>query len=303
MSESDTGTELTVDGKETEQHTEVVTTDVEGNAAESQADNTESFELQIDSQGEPDKTPESKPDYEMARKAFKEREEKRKKREQEEAERKALIDRVSKLESGSAQSNQESPPTLADCDYDEDEYQKKVAEFYSKPKPEKSKSDSKTESYDVNPEIEIKASKQEDEIRKKLPDYDDIKTDLAMKFADEGVNPDAVIGDIQQICHYAGIDSAKAIIALSKVPGAYEDLKKHANNAVAASRFLGQVSEKVRLATAKKVDTVPEPDIKSSGAIDNTVAGVEKLRKQWLENSSAANFRAYTNAKNKLKVK
>ncbi len=300
MSNSDTGTELAIDSKETEQPTEAVTTEVEDNSPESQGDDTESFELQIDSEGEPDKTPENKPDYEMARKAFKEREEKRKQREQEEAERKALIDRVNKLESGNQSSK---APTLADCDYDEDEYQKKVAEFYSKPKQAQTESDSKPNAIGVDPEIEIKSSRQEEDIRKKLPAYDDIKTDLAMKFADEGVDPDAIIGQIQNICHYAGIDSAKAIVALGKVPNAFEDLKKHANNAVAVSRFLGQVSEKVRLAKAKKVDTVPEPELKSSGAIDNTVAGVEKLRKEWVANASAANFRRYNEAKNKLKGK
>lgn len=300
MSNSDTGTELTIDSKETEQPAEAVTTEVEGNSPESQGDDTESFELQIDSEGEPDKTPENKPDYEMARKAFKEREEKRKQREQEEAERKALIDRVNKLESGNQSSK---APTLADCDYDEDEYQKKVAEFYSKPKQAQTEGDSKPNAIGVDPEIEIKSSRQEDDIRKKLPAYDDIKTDLAMKFADEGVDPDAIIGQIQNICHYAGIDSAKAIVALGKVPNAFEGLKKHANNAVAVSRFLGQVSEQVHLAKVKKVDTVPEPELKSSGAIDNTVAGVEKLRKEWVANASAANFRRYNEAKNKLKGK
>lgn len=303
MSNSDTGTELAIDSKETEQPVEAVTTEAEDNLPESQGDDTESFELQIDSEGEPDKTPENKPDYIKARKASRERERKRKEREQkaaQEAERQALIDRVNKLESGNQSSK---APTLADCDYDEDEYQKKVAEFYSKPKATKPEAESSKPNIGVDPEIEIKASRQEDEIRKKLPAYDDIRADLEDKFTDEGVDPDAIIGQIQNICHYAGIDSAKAIVALGKVPNAFEGLKKHANNAVAVSRFLGQVSEQVHLAKVKKVDTVPEPELKSSGAIDNTVAGVEKLRKEWVANASAANFRRYNEAKNKLKGK
>ena len=182
-------------------------------------------------------------------------------------------------------------------------FDKKLSEYYQglQSKPEQSSKSESKQSKNVDPEIEIKANRLEDEIRKKLPAYDDIKVDLAMKFANDGVDPDAVMADIQTLCHHAGVDSAKAVVALAKVPNAYEKLKDVAGNPVAASSFLGKVANQVKLAKAKKVDSVPEPNINTSGAIDNTAAGVEKLRKAWLENSTSQNYRKYQQAKAKLK--
>lgn len=301
MQNSDDGTELTVEQEDNNQPDVAVTGESEEKEGASQPTDTDEFELEIDGEGEPETTPEKQPDYEKARKAFKEREAKRLQKEKEDKERQELIDRVNALESEKSKSNK---PTLESCDYDEDLFDKKLSEYYqslsSTSKPESS--GDKGASKNVDPEIEIKSSRQEDEIRKKLPAYDDIKVDLAMKFVNDGVDPDAVLADIQTICHHAGIDSAKAVIGLAKVPKAYDKLKDIAGNPVAVSSFLGKVTNQVKIAQAKKVDSVPEPEINSSGAIDNTAAGVEKLRKAWLENSTSENYRKYQQAKAKLKV-
>lgn len=301
MQNSDNGTELTVEQEDNNQPDVTVAGESEAKEGSLQPTDTDEFELEIDGEGEPETTPEKQPDYEKARKAFKEREAKRLQKEKEDKERQELIDRVNALESEKSKANK---PTLESCDYDEDLFDKKLSEYYqssgSKSKPESGEQSSATANAD--PEIEIKSSRQEDDIRKKLPAYDDIKVDLAMKFANDGVNPDAVIADIRTICHHAGIDSAKAVIGLAKVPGAYDKLKGIAGNAVAVSSFLGKVTNQVKIAQAKKVDSVPEPEINSSGVIDNTAAGVEKLRKAWLENSTSENYRRYQKAKSKLKV-
>lgn len=301
MQKSDDGTELTVEQEDNNQPDVTVAGESEEKEGSLQPTNTDEFELEIDGEGEPETTPEKQPDYEKARKAFKEREAKRLQKEKEEKERQELIDRVNALESEKSKANK---PTLESCDYDEDLFDKKLSEYYqSLSSTSKSESDSnKSATKNVDPEIEIKSSRQEDEIRKKLPAYDDIKVDLAMKFANDGVDPDAVLADIQMICHHAGIDSAKAVIGLAKVPNAYDKLKEIAGNPVAVSSFLGKVTNQVKIAQAKKVDSVPEPEINSSGAIDNTAAGVEKLRKAWLENSTSENYRKYQQAKAKLKV-
>lgn len=301
MQNSDDGTELTVEQEDNNQPDVAVTGESEEKEGTSQPTDTDEFELEIDGEGEPETTPEKQPDYEKARKAFKEREAKRLQKEKEDKERQELIDRVNALESEKSKSNK---PTLESCDYDEDLFDKKLSEYYeslSSTSKSESSNDSST-SKNVDPEIEIKSSRQEDEIRKKLPAYDDIKVDLAMKFANDGVDPDAVLADIQTICHHAGIDSAKAVIGLAKVPKAYDKLKEIAGNPVAVSSFLGKVTNQVKIAQAKEVDSVPEPEINSSGAIDNTAAGVEKLRKAWLENSTSENYRKYQQAKAKLKV-
>ena len=72
LENSDTGTELTIESNDIEQPNEVVATDLEITEAKPQAEDTVEYELQLDGEGEPDKTPddklESKPDPEMARK-------------------------------------------------------------------------------------------------------------------------------------------------------------------------------------------------------------------------------------------
>lgn len=302
MQKSDDGTELTVEQDDNNQPDVTVAGESEEKEGTLQPTNTDEFELEIDGEGEPETTPEKQPDYEKARKAFKEREAKRLQREKEERERQELIDRVNRLESEKSKSNK---PTLESCDYDEDLFDKKLSEYYqslsstSKPESNSDKSTSKN----VDPEIEIKASRQEDEIRKKLPAYDDIKVDLAMKFANDGVDPDAVLADIQTICHHAGIDSAKAVIGLAKVPNAYDRLKEIASNPVAVSSFLGKVTNQVKIAQAKKVDSVPEPEINSSGAIDNTAATINKLYEKWQETGSIQDYKALQDARKKLKGK
>lgn len=302
MQNSDDGTELVSNQEDNSQPNEVVADKLEGKEDSLQSTNTDTFELEIDNEGEPETTPENKPDYEKARKAFKEREEKRLKREQEEREKQELIDRINRLESENSKSKK---PTLESCDYDEELFDKKLSEYYqSQSSPAKNESEkANNSSRNVDPEIEIKAARQEDEIRKKLPAYDDIKVDLAMKFANDGVDPDAVLADIQTICHHAGIDSAKAVIGLAKVPNAYSKLKEIAGNSVAVSSFLGKVTNQVKIAQAKKVDSVPEPQINSSGAIDNTAATINKLYEKWQETGSIQDYKALQDARKKLKGK
>lgn len=300
MEKSDNGTELVIDQESNTQPDEGVAVESEEKADSLQSADTNEFEIEIDNEGEPEQTPETQPDYEKARKAFREREAKRKAREAEENERKELIDRINKLESEKLNSNK---PTLEGCDYDEEKFDKALSDYYQslQSKPKQSSESEAKQAQEANPEIEIKAAKQEDEIRKKVSTYDNIKVDLAMKFANDGADPDAVIANIQSICHYADIDTAKAIIGLSKIPGNYDKLREVASNPVAVSSLLRKAADQVKIAQAKKVDSVPEPEINSSGAIDNTAAGVEKLRKQWLENSTSANYRKYQQAKAKLK--
>lgn len=308
MENSDTGQELIINSEDSQQPTDAVAGAVEENAEALQSADEVEFELQIDDEGEPAKEPEEKqPDYEMARKAYKEREEKRKKREQEEAERKALNERLAKLEAENQKASLGKPPTLADCDYDEDEYQRKLAEHYQKQyQAQNPANESKQEEpqQEIATEVLIAADKQEQEVRTKYKKYEADKTDLAMKIANDDLNPDLVMGHLQLICHADGTDFAKAVIGLSKVKGGYEGLKDAASKGdVAVARYVRQVAGKVKLAEAKKIDTQPEPEINSSGSIDNSNATVDKLRKQWKDNPTTGNYKLYMQAKAKLKGK
>lgn len=273
MENSDTGTELVIESNETEQPESGVVADTEVTSDSPQSQDTVEYELQIDDEGKPDKEPEKQPDYEMARKAYKEREEKRKKREAEEREQKELKERLERLEAENKKAAIGKPPTLADCDYDEDEFSKKTQEYYSKLNAQSSSSVEESESSDSSNEIklstaaQIQIDKQEEQTRSKYKQYDNDKTDLAMKFVDIGFNPDLALDSIKEICYNDGTDFTKAVIALNKLPGAFDELSKQAQaGPVAVARFIRGAAKKIQLAEKKPIESTPEPDINTKAA-------------------------------------
>lgn len=293
LENSDTGQELIINSEDNQQPTNVVADTVEENAETLQPADEVEFELQIDDEGKPEKEPEEKqPDYEMARKAFKEREEKRKKREKEEAELKALNERLAKLESENKKLAAGPKPTLADCDFDEALYQEKLTKYITAQNSvnatqQQSSDNEKSDNKEIPAEILITADKQESEVKSKYKGYEADKTDLAMKFVNDGFNPDQLMSELQVVCHADGTDFAKAVIALSKVPGAYDGLKQSSKGGpVAVAKHIRTVAGKVKLAEAKKIDTQPEPNINSSGSVDNSTSQLAKAYKDWKEETN-----------------
>lgn len=107
-----------------------------------------------------------------------------------------------------------------------------------------------------------------------------------------------VIGaQLQTLSVELGIDPAKVMVALSKNPRYIGKIQQSAESRIKLRNVLRELESKVKLRAKKKIDTKPEPSINSNGPIDNSSAAIEKLRKQWQENPTTANYQKYQAAK------
>ena len=228
----------------------------------------------------------------FAKSKQKQREEKEK-REAAEEKARLLEERLNKLESSQAAIQKGKPPTLASCDYDEEDFENKTREYYSKPATKPVTEEPKSEVVKVDDESEFYYYQKANDLRGKLPNYDELEgkaKDNLKKFG----NPDIVIGNISMIARQKGIDVAKAIAAFGMSAGLVDELGRAAstNNQFAIADVIDKAAKKIQPRQNKKIDTQPEPTINSGGPIDNSAKAVEKARQAWVENGSVANYNA-----------
>ena len=122
-------------------------------------------------------------------------------------------------------------------------------------------------------------------------------------FSDDGMaNPKAAMLFLANIAKQKGVDIAKATMTIERIPSLLEDIKRAGNNHFMIGDILEQAANKVKTRTKKIIDTQPEPEINSTGAIDGGNEAVNKLRQAWVANPNKHNYNAYQQAK-KNKVK
>lgn len=191
-----------------------------------------------------------------------------------------------------------APPTLESCDYDEAVYQQRMREYYAPKEAKQPEVKQEQQQQQSNPELdqaEFYLYQSEQELSKQLPDYEQNKSELVEKMKSQYGAPDNIMTHFAMIAKQAGVDMAKANVALNKNPSLLNELSNacSTNNQFAIADVLKKAALKVQTRQRKPIDTQPEPSINSSGPIDNMANAVEKAKAAWIADGTVANYNAY----------
>lgn len=216
-------------------------------------------------------------------------------------ERAAMQATIDELQATVGKITKGKPPSLDDYYNDEEGYQEAMKGYYSTPATTKQEAAKPEAPNKVqNDEAEYNLYQQEQALTKDLPDYEDAKASFinTVKTKYGVADPSATIAMIADISKQSGVDAAKAIFAMNKIPALLDELNS-CTNPFAMAKVLEKAAAKVKSRVKAPITTQPEPDVTNSGPIDNTSGTVEKLRKAWLADTSLANHKRYMAAKNK----
>jgi hypothetical protein len=302
----DSGTD-TLDKEEVVQPVEVVETEAEKTEANPQAEATEQEELYVDEDEGDQQKPTTGMTQEQSYAAF--QKEKRKRKEKQEQidkdaiEKESLRNELADLKAQVGNITRGEMPDPFDFDNKEDHY-KALKEWEGNAAPQQ-QSESKVDEVEnaTNDQAEFYLYQKEQELTKLLPDYQKSKDGLMQMFVDDGMdNPKGAMLFLADIAKQKGVDIAKATMTIERIPSLLEDIKRAGNNHFMIGDILERAANKVKTRTKKIIDTQPEPEINSTGAIDGGNEAVNKLRQVWVANPSKSNYNAYQQAK-KNKVK
>ncbi len=193
------------------------------------------------------------------------------------------------------------PPTLESCDYDESQFQEKTREYFSSPGKQQAQEVAKPEAQKSvqDEEAEFNLYQQEQALTKDLPDYEDAKASFmnTVKTKYGAIDPNLTVAWIADISKQSGVDAAKAIFAMNKVPSLIDELNSCGKNQFAVAKVLEKAASKVKSRVKSPINTQPEPEINSTGAIDGGNEAVNKLKQQWVDNPNTHNYNLYQKAK------
>lgn len=275
---------------------EVVVTDSEATEATPQAEATEEVEFYVEEEGDQQEEPKGGMSDSQQKAAFKEERAKRKKKNEElkaaQEREEALQRRIEELERKTAPAK----PNPSDF-IDATEYQEAVDKFNgasAKPKQQQ------VQSIALSDDQAFHAYATCEALRKALPDYDDAESNIKKFIASKVENADAAINGLIAMAHANDVDYAKAIYALNKFPSLQEELEK-APNDMAILSVMKKAAGKVKTRQATKIDTKPEPELKSSGAVNIGSTEIDKARKAYQADSSVANFKKLSALKKQYK--
>jgi hypothetical protein len=301
----DSGTD-TLDKEEVVQPVEVVETKAEITEANPQAEATEQEELYVDEDEGDQQKPTTGMTQEQSYAAF--QKEKRKRKDKQEQidkdaiEKESLRNELAELKAQVGNITRGEMPDPYDFDSKEDHY-KALKEWEGNAAPQQTKSKPVEQQDTANDEAEFYLYQKEQELTKLLPDYQKSKDGLIKMFVDDGMdNPKAAMLFLSNIAKQKGVDIAKATMTIERIPSLLEDIKQAGNNHIMIGDILERAANKVKTRTKKIIDTQPEPEINSTGAIDGGNEAVNKLRQAWVANPNKSNYNAYQQAK-KNKVK
>lgn len=205
-----------------------------------------------------------------------------------------LLERIKQLESNVNPIVNPKPvrPTMEDFNFDDKEYEKACDKYdqdliaYHNDGGTQNKVKAETQQPEQFNEQAFEADyylkERESNVAKSYPKYSEDKEQLLQKFNANGGN-EQTFTFLSTIASQANIDIAKANIALNRNNDLFNALINAAGtgNQFAIADVLKQAASKVDLRTSKKVDTLPTPDIKNSGPIDNKAAAIEKAKNAW----------------------
>lgn len=241
----------------------------------------------VEDEGEPIETPNddqlTKQRAAFAKSKQKQREEKEK-REAAEKEARELREEIERIKT----QLKPAKPTLESCGFDEDEFEKKINEYYSTNNTVQAPKDNKPQpQVSIDEDSEFYLYQKADELRSQLKNYDDLESKAKAKLVQDGANADVAINEISFIARQTGADAARAIAAFGSSDVLYEKLKRAVvtGNQFAIAEVIKEAAAKIQPVQRKKIDTIPEPTINNSGPIDNKAAAVAKAREAWVNAS------------------
>ena len=288
---------------EVTQPVEAVVADTEVNGSpQTDIENQEFYvEAEADQAETANSANQSNSDVELHARWVKEKEKRKRKNEELEAEKtrnEKIQSELDDLRGTVAEMKKGAPPTLESCDYDEAVYQQKTREYYQPQaavKQQQEQVNNQAPQQHSNPELEqaeFYLYKSEQELQNKLPDYAQNKSELVQKIKQFGGNEQTVIA-LANIAKQAGVDIAKANVALNKNPSLLVELNQVAGNPFAVADVLKRAEAKVQLRQSKPINTQPEPTINSSGPIDNMAQAIENAKQAWMADNSIESYNKY----------
>ena len=289
---------------------EVVATDLEATDTPPQVEETEQPLVYIEDEGDQQEEPKSGMDEAQLRAAMREEREKRKRKnaeleaaKKEKQELEERLARAEKLAFEAAVGKKPNPSDYLDAtDYDQalSKYNEMVGN-YSPKQAESAKQEEQSQSgIQLSEDQELHAYKTRAELRQFLPDYDEAEARIDNVMRQAGLNVEQVKSSLIALTALHGIDYAKAVYALDRIPSLRDELGR-APNELALAQVMKKAADKVKVNHPQKIDTKPEPELTSSGAVHASAQMVEKLREKWAETGSAADYKALSEARKKLK--
>lgn len=258
---------------------EAVAAEAEGKLDEQQSSEEET-ELFIEEEGEQSETPkehgmteqqaraaqkQDRAKWKKERAAKQEAEDRANKSEIEKAE---LLDRIAKLESGAEKASKGARPNPLDYS-NEEEFYSDLDKWNGKPEAAKKVPEAAPVAM-LSDDQAYHLYKSEEAIKSSFKDYGEVvsKAEEALKGA--GVDDvDLAMKQVAAVCHENDIDTAKVKYALGRFPDQAEELIEATKiNPSAVNTVLRKLESKVKSRTRKKIDSEPEPKVKSTGAVD-----------------------------------
>tara|TARA_R110002060_G_scaffold22076_6_gene29965 strand:- start:3387 stop:4337 length:951 start_codon:yes stop_codon:yes gene_type:complete len=274
---------------EIEQPAEAVAADTEVKLDEPQSSDDE-IELFIEEEGEQTDTPKhGELTDAQARAAFfdKNRKLKKKTKENEELRRElAEVKRIASEAKSAAETVTRGPkPSILDYSSD-DEYHAAMDKWNGVKATEQAQVPAaNAASIDLSEDQAWHLHKHEEEIKKSFKDYDDVKVKAEEAFKSAGVDDtELAMKQIAAVCHEDDINTGKVNYALGTFPGFAKDLLEASNKNPAAVRtVLRKLEGKVQARTRKKVNSEPEPKLKSNGAVNVGSEAEKKAMQDYID--------------------
>lgn len=261
-----------------DQPVDAVAADAETTDSTPQEDATDQVEFFIEDEVDQETATKSNfDDVEKRRAAFakakkKEREAQKKAREleiklaQEQEEREKLAAEVARMSAG-------PKPTLEDCDWDQEEYDRRSAEWHAKqPKQVEKKEPQKLDDYEPDLDAQFNLSEGDQKLKSGgIKDVEEKVGELSETIQSKfGINPDQVFDSWAAIAEESGEDysvsSARYMIARN--PAVLDEIAR-CKTPLGVNRILKREASKLKTKPSKSVDYQPEPNV-GSGAVKKT---------------------------------
>ncbi len=214
-----------------------------------------------------------------------------------------LQDRLDKLETNFSSVLKTQRPDPYDYSSTEEFYQALDEWNSTNNSPQQQAPQNKTQapSFQLSDEQEYHLFQSENELKGKLPDYDNAKLDvednLKMVF---GTNED-VVSALSISAHTFGLNPAKIIYALHKINGAAEQLAMVRNDPARTRAKLVELEGKVKFRQKQNVNVIPENDLNQSGQMDSDKKAEHLAFKKWQDNPSLVNHKKLAQIRQKIK--
>ena len=292
---------------ETAQPDLVVVTETEKIDATPQADATEQNEFYVDVEGDQSNEPNSNMSEQQTRAAWKEEKRKRKERTEEANKERERADKLERrLEEMESKVNQATRPQRPDpLDFDSNEdFDKAYDDWRNHGKTErKSTQQQQEQGFQMSEDQEYHLHQSETNLKKSFKDYDDIKKRVGENLqASLGGDKTIVMNALSAIAHTFDVDPAKAFLALDKMPGKIEELKKNSNNQAQLGKILRDLEKAVKVRERKSIDSKPEPKIDGGGPVDMTAKQLEDAKKAYYAEPSKSNHAKLQSLRKQIKA-